>query len=203
MNPTELFGLSLVLLAAAALPTLSTLLVISNTMLYGVRSGVSTAAGVVVGDLFWLSLAFSGLAAAYPFLARHWFLVKLIAAIGLVYMAMRLCLHKQHAPLRAQSDRVQNRRGWLAGLMLTLTDLKAVLFYLAILPAFVDLANVSFAEIVMIVSVTVFSVGVSKLFYVLMTARLSASLNQKHMQLLRCTVAFLFLLIATLLLFQS
>ncbi len=202
MHPTELFGLSLVLLTAAALPTLSTLLVISNTMLHGVRSGTSTAVGVVLGDLFWLSLALSGLAAAYPLLARHWFLIKLIAAIGLIYLAMRLCLHKQ-PPVRSEYDGAQSGRGWLAGFILTLTDLKAVLFYLAILPAFVDLANVSSAEIMMIMSVTVFSVGVSKLFYVLMTARLRATLNLKHMKFLRWTAAFIFLLIATSLLIQN
>jgi threonine/homoserine/homoserine lactone efflux protein len=203
MNPTELFGLSLVLLTAAALPTLSTLLVISNTMLHGVRSGTSTAVGVVLGDLFWLSLSLSGLAAAYPLLVRHWFLIKLIAAIGLIYLAMRLCLHKQETPVRSEYDGVQSGRGWLAGFILTLTDLKAVLFYLSILPAFVDLANLSSAEIMTIVSVTVFSVGVSKLFYVLMTARLRATLNLKHMKFLRWTAAFLFLLIATSLLIQN
>jgi threonine/homoserine/homoserine lactone efflux protein len=59
----------------------------------------------------------------------------------------------------------------LAGLSLTLADQKAVLFYLAFFPAFIDLSQVSYLDTAIVIGVTFLAVGGVKLFYAFMADR--------------------------------
>ncbi len=204
MNPTEMLGLSLVLMSAAVLPGLSSMMVISNTMISGVRSGVLSVAGVVLGDLVWLSLALSGLGLIYPFLESHWFTVRLLAAIFLLFLVLQLCINNQQSPDRSETVPIKRHySGWLSGFIVTMTDLKAVMFYLAILPAFVDLASLSTSDMVAVMIITVVSVGLGKLAYVLLTLRLRSMLTGRWVRSLRYCSAMLLFLVAASLLFQS
>ncbi len=203
MNPTEMLGLSLVLMSAAVLPGLSSMMVISNTMISGVRSGVLSVAGVVLGDLVWLSLALSGLGLIYPFLESHWFTVRLLAAIFLLFLVLQLCINNQHSPGSETVPRKRHYSGWLSGFIVTMTDLKAVMFYLAILPAFVDLASLSTSDMVAVMIITVVSVGLGKLAYVLLSLRLRSMLTGRWVRSLRYCSAMLLFLVAASLLFQS
>jgi threonine/homoserine/homoserine lactone efflux protein len=74
---------------------------------------------------------------------------------------------------RSRANQAQHRNGnrtsrlssFVAGLLITLGDQKAVLFYLGFLPAFLDLSVFTTSDIVLVVAVTVVAVGGVKLAY--------------------------------------
>ena len=59
---------------------------------------------------------------------------------------------------------------FLAGLLITLGDQKAILFYLGFFPAFVDLARMTFADTLIIIAIAAVSVGGAKLVYAWLAA---------------------------------
>lgn len=204
MHPIELLGLSLALVSMAALPGLSVLMVTSDTLARGFRSGVYTAAGIVVGDVIWLMLALSGLVTVYPLLENHWFIVRFIAALVLIYLAMGLLWQRQNKS--AQSALAANRNDWqgfIAGLMLTLADFKAILFYVAILPAFVEVSSLALIDMFILLIITISSVAVSKLAYVVAAAKLGENLAFTSLNKLRFLFALMLLVIAVWLLIQA
>lgn len=204
MHPIELLGLSLALVSMAALPGLSVLMVTSDTLARGFRSGVYTAAGIVVGDVIWLMLALSGLVTVYPLLENHWFIVRFIAALVLIYLAMGLLWQRQNKS--AQSALAANRNDWqgfIAGLMLTLADFKAILFYVAILPAFVEVSSLALIDMFILFIITISSVAVSKLAYVVAAAKLGENLAFTSLNKLRFLFALMLLVIAAWLLIQA
>ena len=59
------------------------------------------------------------------------------------------------------------------GLLITLGDQKAILFYLGFFPAFVDMSKMSFSDTCIIVTIAIVAVGGPKLFYALLADRAS------------------------------
>jgi len=55
--------------------------------------------------------------------------------------------------------------GFLAGFLLTIGDIKAIIFYASLLPVFIDLSAVKTPEILAIVLITIFGVGSIKVIY--------------------------------------
>jgi threonine/homoserine/homoserine lactone efflux protein len=54
---------------------------------------------------------------------------------------------------------------FLAGLFLTLGDIKAIFFYVSLFPAFVEIEALHLADVVIIMLVTIVTVGGTKILY--------------------------------------
>ncbi len=66
---------------------------------------------------------------------------------------------------------------FLSGLLITLGDQKAILFYLGFFPAFIDLSTMTPTDTLVIVIIAVLGVGGAKLVYALLAARASVLLR--------------------------
>jgi threonine/homoserine/homoserine lactone efflux protein len=64
---------------------------------------------------------------------------------------------------------------FLAGFLLTLGDIKAIFFYLSLLPMYVDLAILKPGDALLVVLITLLAVGGTKVLYALCAARLVAA----------------------------
>ena len=67
-----------------------------------------------------------------------------------------------------------------SGLVLTLGDVKAILFYASLFPTFVDMANLTVASITAIVTITIFTVGGVKLTYAFAAHRIVSRLQKQQ-----------------------
>ena len=125
---------------------------IARTLQSGPRHGALYGLGILFGDIFWLTLAVSGLAALSDVLGPYAVIVKIIGAgflLWMAYGAFRSAL-KPHQPM--QAPLVTGKLGLLAtfvaGLAMPLSNPKAIVFYLSFLPAFFDLSEVTLASYV-------------------------------------------------------
>ncbi len=174
-----LFGALLVL---AALPSLSVLTVVARTTAAGFWQGAVTALGIVVGDVVFIWVAIYGLSAIATTLGGLFFLVKYLGAAYLMVLGVALWRSNSRCSRGSNLTELETRdaggggldvkssrsvwlSSFLSGLLLTLGDQKAILFYMGFFPAFLDLTQVSLREAWGIVAIAILAVGGVKLVY--------------------------------------
>jgi threonine/homoserine/homoserine lactone efflux protein len=166
-------ALFLALAFMAALPSVSVIAVSGRAAAFGFGHGALTALGIVVGDLLFILLALFGLAFLATALGEGFQLLRYLGAAWLIGVGIALWRSRME-PERHENPRSTSASAWasfLMGLVITLGDQKAILFYLGFLPAFVDLATLSPSDIGLVAGATVLAVGGVKLAYAWMASR--------------------------------
>ena len=118
-----------------ALPGPGTFALLTSTAKGGFRAGTAATAGVILGDQVLLWLAVAGVAAvlaASPVLFRG---VQYAGAAYLACIGVRLLLSR---PGAAMPIRIEPRRYLRQTFFITLLNPKAIVFYMAFFPQFVD-----------------------------------------------------------------
>lgn len=128
----------LAILIFLAIPGPGNLAIITSTSKGGLRGGLAATLGLMVGDQVLMWLAVAGVAtvlATYPtaFQAIQWG--------GAVYLAWLGCKMLWAKPGDAPILKMQPRRFFMQCVMITLLNPKAIVFYMAFFPLFVDPAR--------------------------------------------------------------
>lgn len=129
---------------------------LARGMSSGFRACVPMILGMTVSDIVYLVLACFGLAA----LAEHWSelftWIRLSGALYLGYLGWKLWT----APVQSGSDVALDGdaggwRGWMQGFLISASNPKVILFYIAFLPTFVDLGRLGHESLTLVVGLTV------------------------------------------------
>ncbi len=126
---------------------------VARTLEAGPTHGVTYGLGILTGDIFWLSLAVFGLAAAAQAASDYaslFWIAKILGAAILLWFAFG-AFQSYRRPVRGAGVRAErarlSRRGlaatYAAGVAMPLTNPKPIVFYLTFLPAFFDLSAVT------------------------------------------------------------
>jgi threonine/homoserine/homoserine lactone efflux protein len=166
-NALALLGAMVVL---AAIPSVSVLTVCTRSAALGWWHGVWTTIGIVVGDIVFILVAIWGLSVLAE-MDQLFTVLKYLGVGYLLVLGVRLCASKPLEMATAQVNRSSLFSSFLAGLLITLADQKAVLFYLGFFPAFLDLTRLTHLDTVMIVAIAIVAVGGVKLIYAGMANR--------------------------------
>jgi threonine/homoserine/homoserine lactone efflux protein len=129
---------------AVATPGPGIAAIIARSLAHGTRGAPAFIAGFVVGDLVWFTIAATGLAALARTAATLFVAIKWAGVAYLLFLAWKLWTAP--AASVAVEDKDGSQHGWrafVASLMLTLANPKAILFFLALLPTVVDLASMN------------------------------------------------------------
>ena len=126
------------ILVFLAIPGPGNLALITSTGKGGISGGMGATFGVIAGDqmLLWAAVAgVSALMAAYPaaFHAVQW-----LGALYLAWLGLKMLLAK---PGAAPILQIKPRHYFRQALLITLLNPKAIVFYLAFFPLFVDPAQ--------------------------------------------------------------
>ena len=128
---------------------------VARTLSGGFRSAWPLALGVVIGDVLWPIIAILGLswvAMQYDGLLD---LLKYVAALIFFVLGFSLISNPDRA---VNSDNRLTRpgqlAGFIAGVAIILSNPKAILFYIGVLPGFFDLSRVTLLDIVAICTIS-------------------------------------------------
>ena len=172
IDSITLFG---IMIALAAMPSTSVALVVTRSATLGVGNGVAVAAGIVLGDWVFVILAIFGLSVVAETMGSLLMLVKYMGAAYLIWLGFSLIKSKKtrlitNNPMRRGSLMAS----FLAGIVLTLGDIKAIFFYVSLFPMFIDIAELQAIDALIIMAVTTASVGGVKVIYAFSAAKIAS-----------------------------
>jgi threonine/homoserine/homoserine lactone efflux protein len=123
-------------------PGQDTMFILGRSLTGGVRAGVAASLGICVGSVGHTLLAALGLSAILATSALAFTVVKLAGAAYLIYLGLRLVLTRapQAAGVPAADGGVP-RTAFVQGIVTNLLNPKVALFFLALLPQFIDPAS--------------------------------------------------------------
>ncbi|GLK85030.1 LysE family translocator [Ancylobacter defluvii] len=144
MDLLGLFVFAAALALAAASPGPSVIALVARTLAHGRQGTIPLVAGIILGDMVWLAAAALGLAALAATLGSLFVVVRLAAAIYLIFLAWKLWTAPAHAIAATMPKPNGSPAGlFLTGLGMTLGNPKAMAFYLALLPTIIDLNHLT------------------------------------------------------------
>lgn len=181
MTIIETITLLALMVALAALPSASVALVVTRSATLGIANGIAVSVGIVLGDLVFILLALAGLSVVAQAMGSLFMIIKYLGAAYLLWLGYTLLTSKSATEIDVQNS-IGKRNlvaSFLAGFMLTLGDIKAIVFYVSLFPVFIDLSSLKIADVLIIVAVMVVAVGSVKLVYALSALKV-ASLARRY-----------------------
>jgi threonine/homoserine/homoserine lactone efflux protein len=169
--------LSGVMLVGALIPGISVLAVCARSAAFGLVHGIVTILGIVAGDIVFILIAIYGLSVLAGMMGNHFYLIKYLGGAYLVWIGIVLWRSKFSIAEIGKDSGTTLPSSFMTGLLITLGDQKAILFYLGFLPAFVDMPTISVLDTGVILLTAIVAVGGAKLFYAFMAHRVSQLLK--------------------------
>lgn len=118
-----------------ALPGPGTFALLTSTGKGGFRAGAAATLGVIVGDQVLLWLAVAGVAALLAANPRLFQAVQYLGAAYLAWVGLKLIFAREGA---ASPIRIEPRHYARQAFLITLLNPKAIVFYMAFFPLFID-----------------------------------------------------------------
>ena len=146
----------------AILPGPGLAAVVSRALVSGPKAGFAVIAGLIVADVIFMGIAIIGLLAIATTMGPMFQFVKYAGAAYLIWRGYRAFVGAERPmAVEARASGVLWRDIGL-GLLVTLGNPKAILFYGALLPAFLDMTKIGFADFLVLTGIVV---GTSALVY--------------------------------------
>lgn len=149
--------------------------VVARTVAGGREEGLASCAGTAVGGMLHVLAAATGLSLLVAQSAVAFTVVKYVGAVYLLYLGVRLLLHKDDDTPSAMVEAQGPRRALLEGVVVEVLNVKTALFFLAFLPQFVQASEPVVPQLVLLGAVCVFLNTLVDVVAVLSSARLLAS----------------------------
>ena len=156
--------LSLFITAALVLvfmPGPNTLYIIARSVQQGRMAGIVSSLGIQVGSLFHIAAATLGVSALLLSSALAFSVIKYVGAAYLIYLGVRTLLTREKVAERETVEEKSLSRAFYQGILVSLLNPKAALFFFAFLPQFVNAKRGSAATQIMFLGAIVVVLGAS------------------------------------------
>jgi threonine/homoserine/homoserine lactone efflux protein len=152
MSWHDLAGFIVILAAAAAIPGPDVAAIVGTGLSGGLARAFSLVMGLILGHAVWLAAAVTGLAALAQALGGAFIAIKALAVAYLLYLAWKLWTAPTAEPAQDETAVVTpSRAGILTGLLVSLSNPKALVFFGAIVPNILPIDRISFADFALLV----------------------------------------------------
>lgn len=140
MNPHLFATFCLAATVLVLLPGPIVTLVVANSLSHGTRTGLATVAGASIGNALLIAAAAIGLMAFFALLSEVFAIVRWIGAAYLIWLGVRAWRTHGGNARESASAAVPRpaRTVFLQGFLIAITNPKAIVFYVAFLPQFLD-----------------------------------------------------------------
>lgn len=130
-------------------------------------------------------------------------ILKYISGIYLSWLGINTIRAKVNNQSLAKVDVKSLSSSFSAGLLITLADQKAVLFYLGFLPTFVDVNNIAYLDIAVIILTAILTVGGVKIFYAFLAHRSGLLISRQNKRIMNYLAGALMISVGVFLLISS
>ena len=155
-------------------PGPAVLLVLSQTLTHGALKALNSIAGIIAANTFYFVLSATGVGAILLASYDLFFAIKWIGAAYLVWLGIGAYLGNSKAlSIRRGETSVANSRLFLNGLVLQLSNPKALVFFTALLPQFIDPHAAIVPQVAILALTSVVIEFLVQLFYAVLAGRAS------------------------------
>jgi threonine/homoserine/homoserine lactone efflux protein len=176
------------MLAIAIVPGPSDFLVVARSITAGFAHGAAVTLGVIAADYVFILAAIFSLGLIASQFAELFAVIKYVCGFYLIALGVAmLCTRNEQ-----QVESGLQTGSWVAslssGFLVTLGDPKAIFFYLGFLLAFVDMANATGRDAVIVMAVATVTIAVVKLSYAYLSGRAKKMLETDRARTVMQTV---------------
>lgn len=162
------FAVALALTAGSPGPSLAAL--VAQVMARGWKAVLPFLIAMWLGELVWLTMAIVGLVAVAEAFHTLFLVIKWGGVAYLAWLAFKMWTAPVETGGSALPEPRSGLKMFLSGMAVTLGNPKIMVFYLALLPTLIDLADVTFADWASISATLVVVLAAIDLSYVAMAA---------------------------------
>ncbi len=156
------------------IPGPAILMVVGRSLSSGFRSTAGLIGGILLGDLFYITLVFLGLAALGQILGEFFVVVRVLAAVYLIYLGIALWRKDPQKQIAAPATPGDTLKSFLTGFGVTLGNPKAILFHLGFLPTFFDMQSMTVLDALAVMGIFVAVLGAAFAAYAYAASRAGA-----------------------------
>ena len=113
-------------------------LVVANSLSHGSRSGLATVVGASIGNAILLGAIAIGLVAFFALMSEIFEVVRWVGALYLIWLGIKAWRDRGGGGDLALTGARSARTVFLQGFLIAITNPKAIIFYIAFLPQFID-----------------------------------------------------------------
>ena len=141
------FALFLAMVICAATPGPGVFACIARAVASGFRASLYVICGIVIGNIVFLIFAILGLSAVAQTFSDLFILVKWMGGAYLFWLGWKMWTTKP-AVMGDEKYPARQKKGgnFIGGLLVPFSNPKVVLFYVSLLPSFVDLADLQYRD---------------------------------------------------------
>lgn len=179
MTFSSIVALFAAMIILAAIPSVSVLAVSTRAATFGLIHGVFITLGIVLGDVIFILIAIWGLSLLVETMGSLFLLIQYLSGVYLIVLGIKLWRSKSNDLAVEGVAKSSLMSSFMTGLLITLGDQKATLFYLGFFPAFLNLEEISYLDTAIIVAIAIVAVGGVKLGYAIMADRARLLINSR------------------------
>ena len=140
----------LVLGAGAAIPGPDIVAILARALSHGFKNTLALISGILFGHALWTVAAALGLVVLVQTLGSAFVVIKFAAAIYLIHLAWNLWNAHTEATLSSADNSNDRRSGFISGLLISLSNPKAMIFFGTVMPTVLPIANLTVLQLVLV-----------------------------------------------------
>lgn len=177
MSMESSLALALVCFVAMVMPGPGVLALMGHALTKGLRHSTAMIFGMVMGDLAFLIMVIAGLSVLARTFETTFLVIRILAAVYLVYLGIRAWRAGPPDLEAAGPTQTNPIRGFFSGLLLTLSNPKVIVFYVGVLPGFMDLGTLGALDALIAIAIVLGVLVAVLVFYAAAAARARAMLK--------------------------
>lgn len=187
----------------ALVPSISVLSVSARAASAGFCQGVYVTLGIIAGDTIFIVLAIFGLHLLAEAMGETFVFIKYLGGAYLIWLGVRLWRSAARAATGQAYTGTSATSSFMTGLLITLGDQKAILFYLGFFPAFMNLKALTILDALIVIAIAAVAVGGVKLGYVWAASRAGVLIGAKVGRTLNIIAACVMIVVGVLVMLRA
>lgn len=160
-------------------PGPSIFLVIVRSMTSNLSQGIITIGGMVFANIIFILLVVYGVGALVASMDGLFAIIKYSGSAYLWWLGIKLLGAQVKKTELGQASGSSWHANFTAGFIITISAPRAILFYVSLLPNFIDLTKAKVPDVLLLMLIAVVAVGGAKLPYALLAYRSSLFLQKE------------------------
>ncbi|KPZ72865.1 hypothetical protein A9267_09340 [Shewanella sp. UCD-FRSSP16_17] len=170
MELQQSLSLLFTMLVLAIIPGPVVFAIISRSFSHGLLAAMQLFLGVLIADYIFICTALFGLSALANAMGPSFIVIKYVSAAYLCWLGFQLFQAQRQSNPMATGTKTSAYQNLMTGLMIGLSNPKAIIFYVGFFPAFVPL-HTTLNDVILVMLISTLAFGSINLGYSLMATQ--------------------------------